>query len=320
MYRLDSATQTPLNDRASASVEEGLPLRLVDVVITLLGTLASAYLVLAGRWVPGWLPSAIVYAVIAAGPPVLRAVARRFPNRPGLDLMASFWLLPSVIAGHCFLGPVADAVNPRLMDAYLAYADQRVFGGSPSVLVEPYVRGAITEGLLLSYYTYYIWPLALGVTLYVQQRRAAFDQYLLALGLFFGVNFLLYVAVPAIGPRFFLARDFELPLQGLWLTSYLDGLMRGAAFTRDCFPSGHTGATLVVLTYAFWHARKLFWIMLPFALGLIGATIVGRFHYGVDLLCAVPLMMAAVNAAGWLAKARPHGVVLPVQSLAFRQG
>jgi hypothetical protein len=312
MYRVHARTQA----RGQVEAEEGLPLRLVDLVLTLTGTLAASYLLLAGRWVPGWAGAAAVYALIAAGPPILRAVARKFPDRPGLDMAASFWLLPSVIAGHCFLGPLVDAVNPRLMDAYLAYADVKIFGGHPSVWLEPYVGGFVTEVLLLCYYTYYVWPVGLGVYLYIQKRRTVFDQYLLALGLFFAANFILYAAVPAIGPRFYLASHFQAPLQGVWLTSYLDGLMRGAAFTRDCFPSGHTGATLVVLIYAFWHARKLFWIMLPFAVGLILGTLVGRFHYGIDLLCAVPLMMAAVNAAGWLAKARPHGVVVPVQGLA----
>jgi len=302
-----------------AKGEEGLPLRLVDIVLTLSGTLAAAYLVIAGRWVPGWLPSAIAFAIIAAGAPILRAVARKYPQRPGLEMAASFWLLPSVIAGHCFLGPLTDAVNPRLMDAYLAYADQRVFGVVPSVALEPYVGGWMTELMLGAYYTYYVWPVALGIYLYVKQMRRVFDEYLLALSLFFVVNFVLYIAVPAIGPRFFLADEFRAPLQGVWLTPFLDGVMRGAAFMRDCFPSGHTGATLVVLAYAFWNARKLFWVMLPFATGLIGATIIGRFHYGVDLLCAIPLMMAAINAAGFLAKARPQGITVPVQALQFRQ-
>src|SRR5690242_5270041 len=72
MYRRETTPSASTEAPALPETEEGLALRLVDVVLTLSGTLAAAYLVFAGRWVPGWLPSAIAYAVIAAGPPVLR--------------------------------------------------------------------------------------------------------------------------------------------------------------------------------------------------------------------------------------------------------
>jgi hypothetical protein len=40
--------------------------------------------------------------------------------------------------------------------------------------------------------------------------------------------------------------------------------------------------------------------MLAPAIGLILATIVGRFHYGIDLLCAIPLVFAVLSIANAL--------------------
>ena len=57
--------------------------------------------------------------------------------------------------------------------------------------------------------------------------------------------------MPAIGPRYFLFNAFPGRLQGVWLTPYLESVMRQPGFAKDCFPSGHTGATLLVLIYAF---------------------------------------------------------------------
>jgi membrane-associated phospholipid phosphatase len=68
-------------------------------------------------------------------------------------------------------------------------------------------------------------------------------------------------------------------------------------FTRDCFPSGHTCLTLMVLIDAWRHARRFFWFVLPAGILLFISTIGLRFHYGVDLLAAVPLAYCSL----WLA-------------------
>ncbi|MBM4380300.1 MAG: hypothetical protein FJ086_13550 [Deltaproteobacteria bacterium] len=105
-----------------------------------------------------------------------------------------------------------------------------------------------------------------------------------------------------VGPRFFLAGLYAAPLQGWGVTPWLDGLMRVTDFNRDCLPSGHTGFTSIVLGYAVLNARRLFWEMAPVATGLIAATVMAWSHCGVDLLCAVPAVMACVGAASWVAR------------------
>jgi membrane-associated phospholipid phosphatase len=128
------------------------------------------------------------------------------------------------------------------------------------------------------------------------------------------VNYFCYALVPAIGPRYFLFHAFPGPLQGLWLTPFLDSVMRTPPFARDCFPSGHTGTTLLVLVYAFRFSPRVFRVMLLPGLGLILATLVGRFHYLTDLMCAVPLVTVVVSLAlGWSrAAARREAVARPV--------
>lgn len=298
--------------------EEGLPLRLADVVITSVATLVVAYVALAGRWVPGWWRTVLAFTVIAVGAPIFRALALKWPRRRIFDLAASIWILPSACLGHFHFGVVVDAVKPVLLDRYLAYADLRLFGTTPGLMLGRYIHGASLDAVMLCYYGYFIWQTALAFLLYFRAERSAFDQYMLALTLCFSINFALYVAVPAIGPRYFLANQFDGPLNGGWVTALLDSMMRNPAFARDCFPSGHTAGTLVVLTYAYRYQRRFFWIMLPAATGLIIATLVGRFHYGTDLLCALPLVVTVVSLATALCRARPEGVVVPTPAFAQR--
>ena len=300
---------------------DGLPLRLADLVVTSMATLAAAYLAIAARWVPGWGRSFAVFVAIALGPLVLRALPRLWPKaRQAFDFAASFWLLPASIFGHAALGPIADGVRPALVDRQLAALDISVFGRAPAVLLEGRTPPWLTELLLVCYYTYFLWPVLLGVLLYFTRERKAFDEYLLALSLLFSANFVLYVLVPAVGPRYFLAGEFRAPLQGVWLTPFLDSLMRQPAFARDCFPSGHTAVTALTLAFAHRHHRRFFWALLPVALGLIAGTVVGRFHYVVDLIFAMPLLAAAMAAAVAIERARPSGVVmLPLPEGALRR-
>jgi len=298
--------------------EEGLPLRLADVVLTSVSTLVVAYLVIAGRWVPGWWRSAIAFAVIAVGAPLLRGLALRFPKWRVFDFLASVWVLPAAGIGHFHFGALVDAVHPRLLDKYLYLADLRLFGTTPSMVLDQYFHGPALDAVMVCYYGYFLWMTVLALLLYFRAPRAALDQYVLALTLCFAANFACYVLVPAIGPRYFLANHFDGALPGGWITAYLDSVMRNPAFARDCFPSGHTAGTLTVLTYAFRHQRRFFWLLLPAASGLILATLAGRFHYGIDLMCAVPLVVTVVSASTALCRARPRGVVVPAPTFATR--
>lgn len=286
-------------DRARAGVRD-VHLRAVDVVIVVSCAFAALTLLGPARWAPGSTRSAAHFAIFALGPLVLRTLESYFPRHRLVAFVANFWLLPVLGLSHGVLSPLVTAVTPVLRDAQLAAMDQQLFGVQASVLLGQLVPPWLTDLLMLCYYGHFVWPLMLGVVLYFTGRRDAFDEYLLALSLFFTFNYLFYALVPAIGPRYFLFFAFDKPLQGVWVTSLLDSLMRLPPFARDCFPSGHTGTTLLVFVYAFRFAPRYFRVMVLPGLGLIAATLVGRFHYATDLVCAVPLVVVVVGlAVGW---------------------
>ena len=259
---------------------------------------ALIYIVVAARWVPRVWESFGAFFLIALGPLVFHRLEVLFPKTRFWVVSRSFWLLPSMILGHWALAPISASVRPTLLDEYLATADLLLFREHPSVWLEHRLSPWATELFLICYYTYYIWPLLVAAVLYTQQSDV-YRRYRLAISMFFVLNFLGYVWVPAVGPRFYLAHAFDGPLHGLWLTPYLESAMRGPYFLRDCFPSGHTGLTLLVLAFAFRYSRKVFWLMLLPCVGLIASTVVGRFHYVIDLLGAIPLSLVSFRGAHW---------------------
>ncbi|NTX13974.1 phosphatase PAP2 family protein [Myxococcus sp. CA051A] len=276
----------------------------VDLIIVIACSLGAFVLLGPGRWAPQAIPNAGLFASMAAGPLVLRTLESWFPRQRWLTVIADFWLLPVAVLTHSWLSPVVDTLNPFLRDAQLVAADQRIFGFQAAVVLAHVVPPWLNDVLMVCYYGHFVWPLVLGIGLYYRARGASaeFDEYLLGLGLLFILNYSAYSLVPAVGPRYFLVDAFSGPLQGTW-TPMLDSIMRRPLFGRDCFPSGHTGTTLVVLFYSWRFSRKLFWVMLLPGLGLIVATLAGRFHYATDLLCAVPLVMVVVGMSAALSRA-----------------
>lgn len=285
--------------------EVQVQLKAVDIIVLVACSLAALLLAGPGQWAPGARVNACLFALMAAGPLVLRTVEASYPGRRWLSLVADFWLLPVAVLSHGWLSPVLDTLNPVLKDAQLVAADQRLFGFQAAVELARLVPPWLNDVLLVCYYGHFVWPLVLGLTLYWRGRGASaeFDEYLTGLGLLFFLNYAAYALVPAVGPRYFLIDSFNGPLQGVVLTPLLDSMMRAPGFARDCFPSGHTGATLLVLFYGWRFARGFFWVMLLPGLGLILATLAGRFHYATDLMCAVPLVMVVAGLSLGLSRA-----------------
>jgi hypothetical protein len=302
------------SDNSASERPGGVHLRGVDLIILVSCSVAALSLVGPARWAPGSTRSTVHFALFALGPLVLRTLESYFPRNRFLAFVASFWLLPVLGFSHGLLNPLVTAVTPVLRDAQLVAMDERLFGAQASVVLGELVPPWLTELLMLCYYGHFVWPVALGAVLYFTGRREAFDEYLIALSLFFSFNYLFYALVPAIGPRYYLFHQLPEPLQGLWLTPLLDSLMRAPPFARDCFPSGHTGTTLLVLVYAWRFSPRVFWVALVPGLGLIAATLVGRFHYATDLLCAVPLLAVVVSLSMALSRAvsRREGVERPM--------
>jgi len=178
-------------------------------------------------------------------------------------------------------------IHPRDFDAQLAAIDYRIFGAHPTVWLEQITFPAITEALQIVYVTYYILPIILGVVLWRKRWMEQYKFWLFIVVLGFYVSYLGYIAVPATGPRFLPAvkEAQTLPLTGVWLfTSLRESLDRMEGITRDCFPSGHTELTLLVLYYARRFHRRTFWLLLPIGSALIFSTVYLRYHYVIDVI------------------------------------
>jgi len=206
------------------------------------------------------------------------------------------------------LGFITHNLRPDL-DAYLIAIDHQLFGVHPTVWLESHTHPLFVDLLSLAYSSYYFLPVILALFLHFDRKHHEVEHLLLAVTIGFFLSYIGYLLVPAIGPRFTLAQSQSGPVKGwLWANQILDILNANEFNKRDCFPSGHTGITLIVLYYAHAHHKKLFAFLLPVGVLLIMATVFLRLHYVIDVIAGFVLAALAILIAEiW----NPHFLRVP---------
>jgi membrane-associated phospholipid phosphatase len=292
----------PASEKPHDSSQQDTRLNPADkVVISYLVFVAILISIFSHR-IEWWVWLCVGHATAVA---VVVLIARSLPIAPSPPLpLASFirgWypvaLIPITYKELSYLIPL---IHPRDFDATLAGIDHRFLGVHPTVWLERLTWPPLTEVLQLTYSTYYFLPLVLGVVLWRKGWFEKFDFWVFIVVLGFYLSYLGYVAVPAIGPRFLpsIVEAQTIPLTGVWLfQSMREMLDRAEGITRDCFPSGHTELTLLVLYYARTFHRKVFWWLLPLGTGVIVSTVYLRYHYAIDVVAGALVSVAVVMIA-----------------------
>src|SRR5512140_98970 len=237
--------------------------------------------------------------LVALVPAVAAFVRGRNPNpSKNLQILLDFYVIACIVVIFDGLGPLIRAVNPVDRDPSLIAFDRWLCGTNPTVALEPFATPFLSDLLTFFYSLYYFHPIVLG-TLVLRDDRARpektrdFSRYAFVMVFVFFVSYVGYFLVPAVGPRFTVTHAGPLPRGAVAqaIDGTLDWLERNK---RDCFPSGHTMVVIAVLLEASRRSKKTFWAFLPFAVGLILATVYCRYHYVADVLAGFTLAFVTV--------------------------
>ena len=237
--------------------------------------------------------------VVAAVPALIAFLRARRPNpSKNLQIFFDYYVIACIVVIFDGLGPLIRAVNPVDKDPALIAFDRWLTGTDPTVFLERFATPVLSDVLTFFYALYYFHPIVLGTLVLRDDRRRPaperdFSRYAFTMVFVFFVSYVGYFIVPAVGPRFTVTHAGPLPRGAVSQTidATLDGLESNK---RDCFPSGHTMVVVTVLLEAARRSRKTFWWFLPFAVGLLMATVYGRYHYVADVLAGFALAFVAV--------------------------
>ncbi len=216
-----------------------------------------------------------------------------------------WYLVPFVFIVFKELHEMIDPIRGIVDDDYLILVDRFIFRTDPTVELYKIANPYLTELLQIVYGTFFFLPVILGIDMIFQKKQKGFDYSAFVIVYGFCLSFIGYILVPAIGPRFTL-HNFELnniEMPGIYITSFLrevvnsaEGIPAGtinpaAIVQRDCFPSGHTQMTLLVMFLSLKFRSRLRWFFIINGTLLIFATVYLRYHYVADLIGGLVFML-----------------------------
>lgn len=240
---------------------------------------------------------------------VVLVISNIFNRKNSFGVYRQLYLVPFIFLVYNNVKSIIDVLFTRDFDQYLIDIDNFIFGTQPAFLLEPIINPILTEYLQISYFLFFFMPIIHLIELAKHSNKDDFNR--LTRNIIFGFYFsyLLYLFIPAIGPRFtvFDFNSINLELPGLFISEYLreiinvgggiplNSLNPMADVNRDCMPSGHTMMTVInmYLAYKFQSKLRYFYYIIGFS--LIFATIYLRYHYFIDIIAGLLFAFISIN-------------------------
>tara|TARA_Y100000780_G_scaffold220150_1_gene227154 strand:- start:81994 stop:82929 length:936 start_codon:yes stop_codon:yes gene_type:complete len=208
-------------------------------------------------------------------------------------------LLMAVLLNYYLIGEFDRAVGFERKDALFSPFDEWLFGmpiakwGEELLSPLGLVRSIFYDLLMLSYMSYFLLPVIGSILIHrdlPREKKYKIGRFFVSVLLFFFINYLFYLLVPVTGPQYWMPDIYTEPLPFTPFGHYLWGLInQGQSTFIDCFPSGHTGVALLVTLWLFKTNHRARFILLGTTSFIIMATLLLRYHYIMDLICALPL-------------------------------
>jgi membrane-associated phospholipid phosphatase len=211
------------------------------------------------------------------------------------------------IAIYTNLHDTVHFVNPHDVHEYFIRADAFLFGVQPCVWAEQFIRPWLTTIFSFCYAMYLIFAPLVALILFLQKRYKEFRYTLVSVIFCYYLGYFGYILFPAAPPRYTLLPEFTRSIHGPLLDASMKLINIIPSTSRCAFPSLHAAITVLSLLFAYKYLRWLFWVLLPFGIGLLMATIYLRHHYVVDLLagfvlCAISFWLGPKIEDSWSKK------------------
>lgn len=261
-----------------------------------------------------WRVGVVAYIVAA------NLVYRRWPTRM-MVLLRMTPLLLCLIQWYPETYEFCKQFNYQ--DHVFARTDWMLFGCQPSMLMDSWLSSTFWyEAFNLGYYSYYYMMMAvLMFYFFVRYERFQWASFVFLASFF--LFYFIYEFLPVAGPQYYYCAlgveasgRAEFPALGHYFVTHTEVLpleVRGffskmvlaAQETGErptaAFPSSHVGMSTVSMLLA-WYCgnRRLFWLLMPFWLLLVIATVYIKAHYAIDSICGLVAAVAFFALTSWL--------------------
>ena len=274
--------------------------RRTDLVILAYLILVGALIVIGGASqsaLPSWKTLALLH-LVAAG--VVYAFGFLPERLPALAQFFRDWY--PVMAFPVFYKEVellANTFGNWGLTTSLQRLEVGLFRGHPSQYLSEHLDSvALSEYLHFCYFSYLWLVPVIGGIWYFAGKRPAFQELVLLVSVTFATSYVFYILFPVDSP-FYLSEPLREPLSRNFFYELVHFLAARGGARGGAFPSSHVSiSTIVVLVTMKYQPRWLYWL-LPLYVGLVFATVYGRFHYAVDVFAGWALAFTVVGLYRW---------------------
>jgi membrane-associated phospholipid phosphatase len=267
-------------------------MRPVDMATLLYLLCITAMIILFHDRIDGW--GWIVVKHCAAALVILLLIRAAEDRYDWLGVLRHWYPLLVFFPLFAEMNQLVNMFFPFWANSWLINLDRALFGVHPTVWFETVATPALTELMVLFYLAYFLMIPTAALPLYVKKKERQFDNLMFNTSLAFYLSFVAFLFFPAVSPRITLAHLQGAPLQGGLLLGLLNRVQSFGGIHGGAFPSSHVAVAFTVLLSAYRTERKVFYVLLPFVLGLAVSTTYCRYHYAVDAIAGALLGMIVV--------------------------
>lgn len=228
----------------------------------------------------------------------LLVVRRRDEAASWITALRGWLPILALPLAYAELGPLIEALNPRMRDALVLGWERTLFGEPARTLAAAAPDRWLSELLHAGYLSYYPLIVVPPLLLALRRRERALGETVLALVLAYGACFLAFIAFPVEGPRY-----REGPAAGAPDGPFRDlarALLAGGSSRGTAFPSSHVAVSVAQAVLAFRHQPLVGVIVASCALLVGFGAVYGGFHYATDVVAGLVVgLFAALVAISW---------------------
>ena len=175
------------------------------------------------------------------------------------------------------------------LDKVVLAMEKSIFGCHPTLVIDKYVNKTLNEIMKFLYFTYYFYMSIPPLILYLQKRFKEARRFIFILIFTYYACYVCFVLFPVEGPGLALSGLYKHRAHvGYFFAPLQNKIMKNFAAKGACIPSSHVAVAFVSL----WLMRKffgkrIFYIILPFTIGLALSTVYNRYHYVTDMVTGV---------------------------------
>jgi len=228
--------------------------------------------------------------------------------RPGRlrALVYRIGVFTPVALSYFELRSLLAALEPAMLDQALWAVDRAVFGVTPAQWLQRINEPGYVEWFAFFYYSYFTILTAVLLPSLFFDRGPRMASLMVGAMTVVCVGHACYTLVPALGPHAAVA--FDQPVRGGFFWGLVETAVHGAGAQMDIFPSLHTALPTFFTLHLFGNRHrapfKYAWPVVGFfAANIIVATMLLRWHWGIDVICGL-LLAALARTAGVLAARR----------------